>query len=353
MAISISQFENLMGSLMNSHPSLIVQGEREPIAVAFSGGPDSLALSYLLSCLWGAGRDIHLLSVDHGLRPESADELVRAGDVVKGFQGCSHHILNWDHDGDVDARIQEEARGARYELMAQYCRQAGITRLYAGHHRDDQAETVLFRLAKGSGLDGLGGMRAVQEVFPREISGVDAVNAPSLYIIRPLLDVAKDDLVALCDENGLAYASDPSNENERFARVRLRRSASILEEEGLSAKRLAQTARRLERARDALEWMAEETWSYSALSMDTDRIVFKFRGLARKPEEVIIRIVSKVFRYFDPSAKYAPRMEKIEDLALDLTASINKEKPFRKRTLGGVVFECKPRDQRLIVSREK
>jgi len=288
------------------------------IAVAVSGGPDSLALWSVLS--EGFDGELHALHVDHGLRDESADEAAALVEIIPDVK-----ILKWDapSQGSVKSRLQEEARRARYGLMAAYCAEHGIEHLFLAHHRDDQAETVLFRFAKGSGLDGLGGMRAVQPYDE------------GLTQLRPFLDVPKADLVAYCEEKGLDYFSDPSNENDDFARVRLRQSRAILEEEGLSAKRLAVSAKRFQRARDALDAMTERAFEESVRDSDTTRVELDKETLLAYPEEIVLRVILRVLSEIGLEKDYAPRLERVEDLVADLIRS----DAFRKRTLGGVVFE--------------
>ncbi|MGB0720527.1 MAG: tRNA lysidine(34) synthetase TilS [Bdellovibrionales bacterium] len=293
----------------------------QDVAVAVSGGPDSLALAYLLS-QWAVVRGVrvHALTVDHGLRDGAAVEAAQTGDIVKDFPHMQHHILRWRDP--AQRRIQEEARKARYALMAEYCREHDIRHLFLAHHRDDQAETVLFRLAKGSGLNGLCGMSPVQDYDD------------DLTLLRPLLDVDKADLVALCQAQGLSSCDDPSNENPDFARVRLRQARAVLEGEGLSAKRLSVTAKRMQRAREALDSLAEKAYQDSLKIKDTKRI--EFCGLLLKdwPEEIVLRVVLSAMHDLGVIDGYAPRMERLEALVCDLIQS----GAFRKRTLGGVVF---------------
>ena len=303
------------------------------VAVGLSGGPDSMALTRLLSLVAEknpGSPDIHALTVDHGLRAESAAEAAQVHEWVAGWTGVEHHILKWKEK--PESRIQEEARFARYELMAGYCRERGISHLFLAHHRDDQAETFLFRLAKGSGLDGLSGMKPVQ-------------GYGGLTLLRPFLDIPKSRLLASCAEMGIPFVQDPSNESENFARIRLRQSAGILAEEGLSAKRLATTARRLERARVALDEMAEKALEEITLEKDTNRIVLNSETYGKLAEELALRVLLKVIKTFRPEEDYAPRLEKIEDLLGDLRA----ENPFRKRTLGGVVFERNDKQGQIIL----
>lgn len=303
------------------------------VAVGLSGGPDSMALVRLLSLVAEknpGSPDIHALTVDHGLRPESAAEAAQVHEWVSGWPQVMHRILRWEKAAST--RIQEEARFARYELMAGYCRERGISHLFLAHHRDDQAETFLFRLAKGSGLDGLSGMRPVQDYG-------------DLTLLRPFLDIPKNRLLMACDAMRIPYVKDPSNESENFARIRLRKSAAILAEEGLTAKRLATTARRLERARAALDEMAEKALAEITLEKDTNRIVLNSAAYLKLAEEVALRVLLKAIKMFRLEEDYAPRLEKIEDLLADLRA----ENLFRKRTLGGLVFERNDKQGQIIL----
>ena len=307
------------------------------VAVGLSGGPDSMALARLLSLIFEhnpGSPPFHALSVDHGLRPESAAEAAQVGAWIKDWPGIHHAVLRWD--APSASRVQEDARHARYDLMAGYCRAQGIRHLFLAHHMDDQAETVLFRLAKGSGLDGLAGMRARQDYG-------------DITFLRPLLDIPKARLLATCESLGLSFVRDPSNESENFARIRLRNSAGVLAQEGLTNKRLATTARRLDRARDALEKTADNAYKQIVIDKYTKRIVLNYKALREQPDEIGFRCLLKAIATLRPGEDYAPRMEKIEDLFYDLRSP----EPFRKRTLGGLVFERDDKDGRLIIGAEE
>ena len=310
----------------------------EPLAVAVSGGPDSMALCHVLHD-WCVREDrvLHALIVDHGLRDESADE---AKGVIKELpEAVIGKILKWDAPKNV--RVQEEARNARYALMAHYCAAHDIQHLFLGHHRDDQAETVLFRLAKGSGLDGLCGMRPVQNYDE------------NLKLLRPFLEFEKSDLLEYCEKNEIQYVQDPSNENEKFARVRLRQSREILEEEGLSAKRLSLTAKRLNRARNALDQISENEYKNSLFKKDTKQIVLNFKSLQNNPDEIILRVILRAVADLQPEQDYAPRMERVESILYDLISFQNDSVAFRKRTLGGVIFEIDAAGDHFILRLEK
>ena len=178
------------------------------VAVAVSGGPDSLALT-ILADRWARqhGGQICALSVDHRLRPESGDEIQQLARWLAA-RSIRHHILLWDGEKPV-TRIQETARTARYRLMGEWCRAQGCLHILTGHHRDDQIETHLLRRDRSSGPDGLAGMSAI-----REIDGC--------RILRPLLEIPKVRLLATLAAEHQSFITDPSNLNPVYARVRLR-----------------------------------------------------------------------------------------------------------------------------------
>lgn len=323
-------------TLLAMQPFSAFPAGEKPVAVGLSGGPDSMALTWLLSG-WAARRGIavHALTVDHGLRPESGEEAKQAGAWIKNWPGIHHEILKWQST-PVKTGVQEQARFARYGLMGAYCRKQDIPALFLAHHRDDQAETVLFRLASGSGLDGLCAMSPVQDY-------------EGIKFLRPFLDIPKVRLLSLCDTENLPYLQDPSNNSARYARARLRQARAVLEREGLTSKRLAQTARRLGRARKALDTLSHNLYQDSIKKIDTKQIVFNYEDLKKQPEELVFRVILKAVGEFRPETDYPPRMEKTEVLLADLMAP----EPFRKRTLGGVIFERNDQEGLLILIREK
>lgn len=279
-----------------------------PLAVGASGGPDSMALCWLLRERPG----LVALTVDHGIRAGSADEATQVGRWLAPW-GVEHHVLAAD-EAPPGAGVQAWARDMRYRLMAEFCRTRGIAQLAVAHHAGDQAETLLHRLAKGSGLTGLAGMRPVQELG-------------DLTLLRPLLGAMKADLLALCAEHGIPCVEDPSNANTGFARVRLR---AALEAEGATTQRLANTASRLARAEDALEAMADEAWA-ARVAQEPRGLVLDLAGLY---PEIALRILRRAAQELAPSA-YGPRLERMEALATDLAAPGS----FRRRTLGGVLYD--------------
>jgi tRNA(Ile)-lysidine synthase len=210
------------------------------VAVAVSGGPDSLALA-ILADRWARRRcgTICALSVDHRLRPESAAELSRVSGWM-ATRSIRHEILAWQGE-KPRTRLQEAARTARYRLLGEWCGTQGCLHLLTAHHRDDQVETHLLRRDARSGRDGLAGMPAM-----RELDG--------WRILRPLLDVPKVRLAATLAVEGQPFIADPSNRNPVFARTRLREPATAVDREAIAAEIRALGRERVlrERARDAL-----------------------------------------------------------------------------------------------------
>lgn len=271
------------------------------VAVAVSGGPDSMALLRLLADM-PDGPVLHALTVDHALRPESAAEAAQVGAQVAAWPRVTHHVLTRAAPDPDARRVMERARDDRYALMAAWCAQHGVPVLLTAHHRDDQAETFLFRLAKGSGLDGLAGIRAVSAYDEK------------LTLVRPLLAVSKAELVALCKTRGIAYVSDPTNANARFARSRLRAAMDILAAEGLSPKRLAVTALRFGRARAALEHYANRAYVAALVSKSADEVILNESILHAEPEETRRRVIAAALVSIEAERGYSPRMEALEEL---------------------------------------
>jgi tRNA(Ile)-lysidine synthase len=214
--------------------------QQAPLLLAVSGGPDSTALMHL-GARWAQHVEApppRVATVDHGLREASAREcaaVVRDAAML-GLQGT---ILRCD-TMSAGSGLQERARLARYRLLVAHARAIGASALVTAHTLDDQAETVLLRLCDGSGPRGLAAMRPIGETL-------------GLPHHRPLLGVAKARLVATCEALGLAFASDPSNIDPRFARARFRDIAPLLAGEGLTPARLARLARRMAELADMVE----------------------------------------------------------------------------------------------------
>ncbi|HTS91510.1 MAG TPA: tRNA lysidine(34) synthetase TilS [Stellaceae bacterium] len=272
---------------------------RPLLAVAVSGGADSMALA-LLAERWArsrGGRSV-ALTVDHRLRPESAAEAGRVGRWLRA-RGIAHRTLVWSGERPK-ADLQAAARAARYRLLEEWCRRNGCLHLLTAHHREDQAETFWLRLARGSGLDGLAGMAAVNE-------------RASCRILRPLLPVAPERLRALLRARRQVWIEDPSNENPSFTRVRVRNARAVLAAEGLGAERLDETIRHLGRARAALEAAAVDL-TVRAVGIDPGGWVWLEHALLKRaPREIGLRVLAAVLATVG-GTDYPPRLARLERL---------------------------------------
>lgn len=242
-----------------------------PLGLAVSGGPDSLAM--LLLANESLPGDIHVVSVDHGLRPEASEEVALVESLCQDLDVCFTGLSVQVPAGNLQAR----AREARYDAMGRWVRDAGLGALATAHHADDQAETLLMRLSRGSGLSGLAGVRSAAFLADGETP-----------LLRPLLDWRKAELEAIVKQCGIDPVRDPSNENSAFDRVRVRQHLAV--NEWLSVDNMADSAEHLAEAWRAIEWYAELDW---------EEMVHKengpsFRYYANVPRVVGIETISRI-----------------------------------------------------------
>lgn len=271
------------------------------LAVAVSGGADSTALMLLLARWKQAGKarpQLTVFTVDHGLRAGSRKEAEQVGEWARAL-GLSHEILNWRGD-KPKSNLQAQARAARYRLIAEACHRDAIPALVTAHHRDDQAETFLLRLARGSGVDGLSAMDEVGRLM-------------GITLLRPLLDVARARLAATLEAAGRSWIGDPSNEDRRFARVRIRAVLGSLAEEGVSAERLAATARHMRRAKIALDAVADDLAAAAARLDPAGYCSIERDRLLAAPAETALRLMARALMAVGGGA-YRPRLERLERL---------------------------------------
>ncbi len=313
---------------------LLPYANEDQIAVALSGGGDSMALTSLLSdwCETNAVK-LHILHVNHNLRAESKDEAKQVKQWIKDIPHYKFKVLNWTHQTSITKKIQEQARDNRYRLMADYCKQHKVQYLCVAHHADDQAETILFRLAKGSGIDGLVGMQ-FEQLFNKDI-----------IILRPLLNHSHDDLIEYCKQTGLKYFEDPSNKNEQFARVRLRNARTILESEGLTAARLQQISNRLARAREALNFYCSEFLKNHSVGKNSINLI-EFKSL---PMDIMIRVLQHLIEQTHTKQRYPAPLENIELIAKMIASKTNGRATIAHCLISwsktSTVLKCEPEHQ--------
>jgi tRNA(Ile)-lysidine synthase len=299
------------------------------LVLAVSGGPDSTALM-LLAARWRGDLKkkptLIAVTVDHGLRKESKQEAVAVARLARKLK-ITHRTLRWN-GRKPSAGLQNAARMARYQLLGSVARKAGAAHILTAHTLDDQAETVLIRMSRGSGLTGLGAMTRMA-MLP-----VDAEHA--ITLVRPLLDISKARLIATLRAAKIVYAEDPSNQDPKFARVRLRSLMNALANEGLDAGRLAQLARRLRRAETAIEAAVDRA---AALVSDMPRphtVALEARRFAELPAEIALRLLGRlVAQVGDEGPVELGKLEALKS-ALD-TAQNAGDGHFRRSLAGAIV----------------
>lgn len=267
------------------------------LAVAVSGGGDSMAL-LLLAQRWAAdhGGRVVGLTVDHALRPESGAEAAQVGQWAKGL-GVEHHILKWEGP-KPEADVQAKARIARYDLMVGWCKEHGVSHLALAHHLEDQAETFLLRLARGSGVDGLSAMSPL-------------VVRDGVRLMRPLLGAPKASLLKVLEDRGQAWVEDPSNSDEHYARVRMRKLVDTLSAEGLTPKRLASTATAMARVRESLELETAKAMDAYVTFSPLGYCLLDRDGLAAVPPEIALRLLRDVVMNVGGQS-LPPRLDRLE-----------------------------------------
>src|ERR1700682_1846494 len=308
------------------------------ILLAVSGGPDSIAWMWLAARWRGAlkrGPRLIAVTVDHGLRPEAARE---ARDVKRLARSLDlpHRTVRWT-GAKPNTGLPAAAREARYRLLAQAARASGATHILTAHTRDDQAETLLMRMLRGSGIAGLAAMARESE-------------RDGVQLARPLLNVSKSQLIATLNKAKVGFADDPTNRDTNFTRPRLRTLMPVLAAEGGDTRNLARLASRLARANQAVEVLVDGAERYLALrdrqatragfdANANDASTFDAKVFVAMPEEIRLRLLKRAIDRFGHEGP--AELGKVEALlaALDQAGAKQgkKRRPRLKQTLAGAL----------------
>ena len=311
------------------------------LLVAVSGGVDSTVLLNAL-CEWlnrcrthqrQAPSKISVACVDHNLREGSARE-ARAVKKMAQRLGCEGTVLRWQGEKPLTG-LQEKAREMRYALLQKQALKIKAEAIVLAHHADDQAETLLMRMAAGSGPEGLCGMQMRSE-------------RDGMVLLRPFLKLSKAALVATAQSAQWPWHEDPSNQQTGFERVRLRQMQSLREAAGLTSARLGRLSERLARQQEAVDWMVAHYWP-QLVKQDNGIIVFE-AGLWALPSEIVLRLLAKAVHAFNPSAVL--RLERLELLQTSLHESVMQQQNGR-RTLGGCVLTVSRRGELTLMQEPK
>jgi tRNA(Ile)-lysidine synthase len=313
--VSVTEAKSLFSGL-EQFPALVL---------AVSGGPDSTALMVLAARWRQSLRNkpaLIAVTIDHGLRAAAKREAAAAGRLARKL-GLVHRTLRWTGKKPKTG-LQQAARNARYRLLAEAATRAKAAHVLTAHTLDDQAETVLIRMSRGSGVTGLGAMS--------RISSLPGQGAGQIKLIRLLLEVPKSRLIATLRAAKISFADDSSNRDPRFTRARLRGLMPELAREGLDAGRLALLARRLKRADMAIEAAVDRAEAELTLSPG----VFDAAGYARLPAEVALRLLGRALaRAGDEGPVELAKLEALK-AALDAARNIPNTR-FRRSLAGAIV----------------
>jgi tRNA(Ile)-lysidine synthase len=327
--VSVAEAKSLFAGL-DKFPALVL---------AVSGGPDSTALMWL-AARWRkslkTGPKLIAVTVDHGLRQEAKREAAAVARLARKL-ALAHRTLRWSGRKPATG-LQQAARNARYRLLAEAARKAKAAHILTAHTLDDQAETVLIRMSRGSGLRGLAAMQKVSRLDRSE---------PALQLVRPLLDIPKTRLIATCRAAKIPYAEDPSNRDPRFTRARLRDLMPALAREGLTAQRLNVLARRLRRADRAIE-VAVDAAAAALVTRPGERaLAIEAAGFARLPAEIALRLIGRAV--VETGDEGPVELSKLESLIAGLKSAQSAVPARFRRTLAGalVTFD----KSRLVVER--
>jgi tRNA(Ile)-lysidine synthase len=293
---------------------------KERFAIAVSGGSDSLALS-VLAKLYSLENDNAFVSliIDHKLRKESAEE---ARVTYKNLTQNKIKAKILTYQGEkFSSNIQKKARDLRYDLFHKYCAKNKIKFLILAHHQDDLIENFYIRLIRGSGIKGL---TSLQNIFEY---------SKNFYLLRPLLNFNKQELLSVTKKSYSSWIEDPSNKNDKFLRVRIRKMQTKLQKEGFNPKRIIKTIDNLNTAKDSLDFYIFKSEKKYLNFYKEGYATLKSSIFNNEAQEVIFRVIIKAI-HFVSGEYYPPRSDSLKGLMKNLLA-----KSFKSSTLGGCLIE--------------
>jgi tRNA(Ile)-lysidine synthase len=285
----------------------------QKIAVAVSGGADSMYLTYLLN-LWSQEEKVDLtaLIVDHGLRSESSDEAKSVKEFLQS-QGIKTEILKWVGD-KPKSNIQSKARAARYHLLHDYCTNHNIKHLFVAHTLNDQAETVLMRIIRGSGIDG------VSAIKPKTKFG-------NILLLRPLLTVDRAKIESHMKESGWPWINDPSNLNHKYMRVKVRFMLNSYASEFGDQKiykRLGLLAENSRRTKSYLDSQVKKIWG-KKVKVDPLNFLIIDNAVYNLHKEMKLRLFVRAFKYLNPNL-LTPKLTSLTSMIHELESSTRLSK---------------------------
>ena len=305
---------------------------KEKLAVAVSGGPDSLALAFLTKCYSLENKiNVKYFIVDHKIRKESSLEAKTVKNVLKKVD-INSEILTWNGKKPLK-NIQSLARDKRYSLLVNECKKNKIKNLLLGHHVDDLAENFLIRIVRGSGLNGLISLNK-KTIYKNK----------KLNILRPLLDLEKKDLIYISKEVFNFFIKDPFNVDQNFKRTRIRNLLRLLEKEGLDKKKIILTINNLKDSDKSIKFYVDKNLKENVKFLKKKNTHILNQDFFNQSHEIIFRSLTKIIQI--SGGKYYPVRGKSIN---ELIKGIN-EKTFLKTTLGGCFIDRV--NETILISKE-
>ena len=306
------------------------------IGVAISGGSDSMALAFLAKChSINKNLNYSYFTVDHKLRPESTKEAFQIKKILKKF-GINCQILTWKNN-KISSNLQAKARDKRYDLIFKKSLKYKINIVLTAHQKNDLYENFFIRLLRGSGLKGLSSFQSNKTKIKKNLN---------VYILRPLLNISKQDLTYVTRNTFNFNVEDPSNENDNFLRIKIRKLINQLKQNGLTFEKFNLTLENLNESNNAIEFYVKKNINENTKLLNKKKTIIINEIFFNQPEEIVFRSLSKLI-HNTGNKKSFTRGRKIVSLLND----INSNKNFKKMTLSGCILEKV--NKSIIISKEK
>ncbi len=290
-----------------------------PFVVAVSGGPDSMTLAAFCSYLKSEKKNrFFFVLVDHGIRKNSNKEALQ---VKKLLQTNNIYLNILKNTKKIKSNIQKNARDLRYKLLVKYCKKKNAKSILVAHHQDDQVETFLIRLSRGSGIEGLSSMS-------------ERTKLNNINLIRPFLDFNKQQLIYISKKIFGKVLKDPSNKNKKFLRTNIRELKATLEKKGLDFNRIIRSINNISTTKDAINFYVMRSIKKFVIFKKKETII-KLNLFRQEPDEIKFRVINAIIQK-RTNSYYPPKSKKVLNLIKGFMS--NKVK---KWTLGGCIFEIK------------
>ena len=307
----------------------------EKFSIAVSGGVDSMALAFLAKChSIKKNKDYLYFTVDHKLRSTSTKEAIQTKKQLKKF-GIICDILTWKNNKSF-SNLQAKARENRYELIFQKSLKNKVKFVLTAHQKNDLFENFFIRLLRGSGLKGLSSFQSYKAKIKKNLN---------IFILRPLLNISKKDLSFITSSTFNFNIQDPSNENDNFLRIKIRKLINQLKKDGLTFKKFNLTLKNLNKSNSAIDFYVKKNINENTSVLDKKKSIIINEIFFNQPEEVVFRSLSKLIHKIGDKKSFT-RGRKIVSLLND----INSNKNYRKKTLSGCILEKV--NKSIIISKE-